>query len=420
MSIVWGLALLAGALPAVASTVPVASPAPVVLLAAPKAGTVFNNSKGTKAAQLAIITQINTGIDAALPGSTIRMAQYLFDLDSTANKLVAAFRRGVHVQVLVDDGEQTPQITLLRAKLGRDKLKPSFVATCRHSCMSDGASVMHAKFYLFSQAGSAKLVSMVSSANPYTGNTFKSWNDIHTIVGDQKIYASLDRYFTDMLLDQTNLNYYRTTTSGKYKLYLFPRGEQPGVNTVALLDVLGHVRCYGAAPGYSRTRVRIAQWGWTSARLDLARKLWELHNRGCKVQVIYNSGVTSRSVTAALLKPSPTYGMIPVYDAWVDKNNDGHAGLYAHHKLLTINGVWFGHPNTKVTYTGSQNLTGPATRVNNDVILRILDDATHDAYVHNMSFARDRYTKRVTQLPPLVVPSSRARINTLANQDGGL
>lgn len=229
-----------------------------------------------------------------------------------------------------------------------------------------------------------------------------------------------------MLLDQTNLNYYRTTTSGRYKLYLFPRAEQPGVNTVALLDVLdvlGHVRCHGAAPGYGsrgRTRVWIAQWGWTSARLDLARKLWELHDRGCKVQVIYNSPVTSRSVTAALLKPSPTYGMIPVYDAWVDKNHDGHAGLYAHHKLLTINGVWFGHPNTKVTYTGSQNFTGPATRVNNDVILRILDDATHDAYVQNMSFARDQYTKRVNQLPPLVVPSSPARMNTLANEDGRL
>lgn len=149
----------------------------------------FNKPKGTKAAQLAIITQINAGIDAALPGSTIRMAQYLFDLDSTANKLVAAFRRGVDVQVLVDDGTKTPQISLLRAALGSDKLRPSYVATCRHSCMSDGASVMHAKFYLFSQAGSAKLVSMVSSANPYTGNTFKSWNDIHTIVGDRKIYA---------------------------------------------------------------------------------------------------------------------------------------------------------------------------------------------------------------------------------------
>ena len=44
--------------------------------------------------------------------------------------------------------------------------------------------------------------------------------------------------------------------------------------------------------------------------------------------------------------------MIPVYDAWHDKNHNGHAGLYNHHKLMTINGSWYGHPNSKVPYTG--------------------------------------------------------------------
>ena len=48
------------------------------------------------------------------------------------------------------------------------------LTTCSHGCMSDIASVMHAKFYLFSQAGSARYVSMISSANPL----LSSWSGL--------------------------------------------------------------------------------------------------------------------------------------------------------------------------------------------------------------------------------------------------
>ena len=83
---------------------------------------------------------------------------------------------------------------------------------------------MHSKFYLFSPGrATPDYVSMVGSANPYKGNIYNSWNDSHTIVGNKTIYDSLNKYFNDMLKDKTNLNYYRTATSGKYKLYFFPR-----------------------------------------------------------------------------------------------------------------------------------------------------------------------------------------------------
>jgi len=379
----------------------------------PRAGVVFNNPKGTKAQQLAIITQIDRALDAAPKGATIYMAQYLFDIDSTADKMIAAYQRGVHVQVLIDDGERTPQIARVREALGKDKSKLSFVATCRHGCMADTASVMHAKFYLFSQAGTARLVSMVSSANPYTGNTFKSWNDIDTIIGDARIYASLVQYFKDMLKDRTDLNYFRTTTSGLDKLYLYPRAPQVGVTTVALLDVLNHVACTGAAPGYGsggRTVIRVAMWGWTGARIDIAKRLWTLHDAGCRVTVIYNSGRTSRSVTAALLKRSSRYGVMSVSDAWLH-NQNGFAGFYMHLKMLTVNGVWFGHRDAKVTYTGSQNFTGPATVVNNDVILRMIGAATHDAYARNFDFIQAHYTERVTQVPPRTTAATESRIS---------
>ncbi len=376
----------------------------------PRNSTTFNNPKGSRAAELAIVTQINRSIDASPRGSTIRMAQYLFNIDSSTDKLIAAYKRGVNVQLLIDDAESTTETRRVIRALGTNKAKSSFVATCRRSCMASTTSVMHAKFYLFSAVGSARLVTMVSSANLYTGNTFSSWNNNHTIVGDAKLYNSLTQYFFDMIKDKDNYNYYRTTTSGKYKLYLFPRAPKPGVNTIAILDVLNHVRCNGVARGYGRngrTVIRVAMWGWSGARLDIARKLWELHNRGCRVEVLYNSGRTGGSVVRALLKRSPRYGVIPLYNCWVDRNNNGLGELYMHHKLLTVNGIWFAK-NAKVVYTGSQNFTGPGTTANNDILFRIIDNATHNAYMKNLNYIRDRHTRRVWQAPSANIATSSA------------
>ena len=119
---------------------------------------------------------------------------------------------------------------------------------------------MHAKFFMFSTAGDAKLVSMISSANPYTGNTFNSWNNLHTIVGDRVIYRSLKKYFNDMLADKNQPNYFRATLSGRNKLYFFPRQAKPGSNKIPLLNELRHVSCTGAAKGYGQRGRTVVRW----------------------------------------------------------------------------------------------------------------------------------------------------------------
>ena len=222
---------------------------------------------------------------------------------------------------------------------------------------------MHSKFYLFSKSGTAKYVSMVGSANPYQGNIYNSWNDAHTIVGNTAIYNALVKYFNNLLKDKTNLNYYRTASSGKYKLYFFPRKRG-----VTILEVLKGVRCTGVKKGYGsggRTVIRIGQWGWTAPRADIARQLSQLQGRGCKVEVIINKARTSKKVFAPLLR-NTKYGKIKIYDGWYDGNDNGVAGLYIHHKVLAINGRWFGSKGTKVVYTGSQNYTEEGNRVNDE------------------------------------------------------
>ena len=383
----------------------------------PKNGTIFNNPRGSNAAAERINDVLDKTIDAAPPGSTIRMAMYLFNVDTTATKLIRAHQRGVNVKILIDDGERRADIVRVRRALGTNKKARSFVAKCKRSCMSNTTSVMHSKFYLFSQAGSARTVSMFGSANPYKGNIYNSWNDAHTVVGNKAIYTALYKYFNNMLKDKTNLNYYRTASSGKYKLYFFPRKRG-----VTILEVLKGVRCTGVKKGYGsggRTVIRIGQWGWTAPRADIARQLSALQGRGCKVEVIINKARTSRKVFAPLLR-NTRYGKVKIYDAWYDGNNNGVAGLYVHHKVLAINGRWFSSKGTKIVYTGSQNYTEEGNRVNDELIVRIRDNSTYTRYVKNLNYVRAHGTKgRITTVPARIDGRAAARLLQQDQADQG-
>ena len=376
----------------------------------PRSGTTFNNPEGSNAKAERINDSLDRAIDAAPKGSTIYMAMYLFNVDTTANKLIAAFRRGVNVKIIIDDGEGRRDMRRIRKVLGRDKTDGSFVKRCRRACMSNKTSVMHSKFYLFSQSGDAKYVSMVGSANPYRGNIYASWNDNHTIVGNRTIYNSLVTYFNDLKKDKTNPNYYRSAGGGEYKLYFFPRKRG-----VFVLDVLRSVRCKGVAKGFGsngRTVIRVAQWGWTAPRADIARRLSQLQGQGCKVEVLINKARTSKKVFAPLLR-NTKYGKVKIYDGWYDGNNNGVASQYIHHKVLAISGRVLGSMGTKVVYTGSQNYTEEGNRVNDEMVLRIWDRSTYNTYVRHLNFVRAHGTKgRITQVPkyignsaPVVAPN---------------
>jgi phosphatidylserine/phosphatidylglycerophosphate/cardiolipin synthase-like enzyme len=373
----------------------------------PREGVIFNNPKGAQASEYRIILQIVRAVERAPRGSTISMAMYLFNQQSIAWRLYAAHRRGVNVQIIIDDGENSPQIRYLKSRLGTNKRARSFVFACRRSCMSNIAgSVVHSKFFAFSKTGGRNWVTMISSANPHTVNVEDSWNNLHTIVNRRPIYNAVRNYFVHMKADINRSNYYRAMSSGKYSLYFFPRAARAGVNTSNILDALNRVSCRGPiSRGYGsggRTVIRVAMWGWTTARMDVAKKLWSLHNAGCKVDATINHGRISRGILSQLLKKSARYGQIRLFDAWRDKNRNDYAELYVHHKAFIINGRWNGRPNAKVVYTGSQNLTSTGIRVNDDMILRVMDAGTYNAYSSNFSYLQ-RWAKRLTKMPPRIV-----------------
>lgn len=363
----------------------------------PSSGVLFNDPTGSKADQLRITRHIERSIDGAPGGSTIRIAQYSFDIESAAKKLVAAHRRGVHIQMIVDQHDQkvTKQTMTLIELLGSNPKKKSFLVRCGASCMSNRASTMHAKFYLFSAVGSAEHVSMVGSANITHTNSKGSWNDMQTFVGDATLYTSLKRYFDDMAPDDNDRHYYRTTTSGPVTLYFFPRAEK---HRVLLLEALDGVSCSRPAAGYGRggrTLVQVTMYSWRVPRMDIAKKLWRLHDAGCEVQIILNRSRTDLAVKQVLARRSAKHGVMDLYDAWVDRNGNDVADRYMHQKGITISGAWNGRKDAKVVYSGSQNLAPLSTTDNNELVLRREGDAVYDAYATNFGYAVEHGTQRL-------------------------
>lgn len=369
-----------------------------------KPGLIFNDPTGNKAARMRIVSQVEKAIDHAPKGSTIRIANYLFDLPDPATKLILAHRRGVHIQLLIDDNPMSKQTLRMRKVLGTNKSKPSFVTRCKNGCMSSQPGVMHAKFYLFSQSGVSTNVSMISSANLYTGNSSTSWNNHHTIVGNLVIYNALNTYFDQMIKDKDQPNYFRSVTSGSTTLWFYPQVASAGSSKVVPLAALRRVSCRGAAKGFGdkdgRTVVRVEQWGWSVKRLDIAQQLVKLQGQGCNVQVILNNFKTGTSIRRALLH-STSHGKVKVYNAGIDTNGNGKHDKYMHHKAILINGVWNGNKRAKVVYTGSANFTGLATATNNEIIMRIQSASVYNAYAANFKYIRDDWTRRDLTMPYL-------------------
>ncbi len=368
---------------------------------APTEGASFNNPRGTRAQQLVLTNQIAAAIDNVPKGSVIRVTAYSMSEATLRDKLIAAHKRGVDVRMILDDHVTTADMAKLQTVLGKDRTKGSFLIQCKQSCMSD-TGMMHAKYFTFSRTGSVTHVTMVSSGNPtYTGESIL-WNDMYTVVGNVPIYNSFIDYFTAMLADKNNPDYYRTVTDGKYKSFFYPQAQTDDPNDTIIQSLAG-VKCDGVGTGYGyqgHTVIKIAMFRWSAARASIARRLWDLDNQGCVVQVITNkSSDVAQEVFAALLKPGGKHGGIDVFNGQFDLNGDGHRDVYIHHKYMAIDGNYAGDTTAKVTFMGSINFEWGPERDSNEDMLKITDNATNNAFMANFNLMRDKYTAPIKTVP---------------------
>lgn len=361
----WGGAPTAAPMPDAGVVSP--PPAP-----SPDSSVAFNDPAGPPARQYSLISRVDRAIDGAWPGSTIRVAEYSFAMPRTSSALVAAYRRGVNVQVVVDD-HSAPwrSVRRLRAVLGTDTASTSFVKVCRASCRG-GHGNQHAKFLTLSGTGDSVDVLMVGSVNFTNFNARLQWNDLYTVRTDPLLYAQFNRLFGLMVEDRRQPRLRLPDPGHGFATEVSPmlHGGDP------IAERLRKVRCTGAVAGagrHGRTVVRVAMHAWNGDRgLRLAREVARLQRHGCDVKVLY--GVGMGGGVAGVLRAAG----VPTRDSARD-------GRRVHEKVMVLSGVLGRDRHANYVWTGSHNWSDRSLR-NDEVILRVRGRGVVAAYLRN--FAR--------------------------------
>ncbi len=337
----------------------------------PVTGAIFNRPVGTSTDQRRIFTHVNRTIDATPAGATIKIAVFSFSEKATADRLLAARKRGVNVQLVFDDHTIYSQETRLRQALGRNPDARSFVVYCHLSCRGTGGN-MHDKIFTFSKAGSAENVTMVGSNNMTSYNATQQWSDVYTVANDPAMYFTYSGVFDQLKRDRAmTRSYYQSDINGyQSQFYPYPNATQA---TDPVNQALSKVVCTGAAAGTGvagKTLVRISQHAWNGTRgIYLANKVAGLRSQGCVVQVIYGVGMGT-SVRSILSRSGVALSTIR------------HRSVRTHQKTLLVSGSFDGNPAAAVVFTGSHNWSNGALK-RDETILRIDNPAAYAQYRAN-------------------------------------
>lgn len=331
----------------------------------PANGPTFNNPVKPKD-RFPIQTKLVQAINHTPKGAIIRISIYSWDRREVAKALIAAKRRGVTVQVLMNNHQTTRAQRMLYAALGRNPKNKNFAYECKAGCRS-APEYLHTKFYLFSQTGAAHNVVFIGSAN-FTLNAVRhQWNDIFAIREHPLLFNQFVALFDDMRHDyRTNQPPYEFCDAEKHLdcnfrtdpffAWVFPRKVSSSHDPViALLDEIG---ChYTGTDGKTKaTTVRLQMHTMRFERgIYIARKIHTLWENGCDVKVLY--GISTSKVNQAFGRPTGR-GKMPLRSSGFDFNDDLEVDRYTHQKTLTVDGKFAGVNHAFISLTGSSNWSG--------------------------------------------------------------
>jgi hypothetical protein len=368
----------------------------------PGGGPVFNqpvpNGDPDKYRIAKHITRAIQGVprrSARVPHPAIKIATYSHDLKGTTDALIAAHRRGVSVQMVINDNWTSYQTKRLIQRLGKNRNARSFVHVCKGACRGAGTRTnQHAKMFLFSRTGRARNVVMTGSANT-TGFAAKvHWNDMFTAKRVPNLYDVYARVFRQMKNDDGDPNGYLPYRADGYDGYFFPKygftkSEDP------VLHRLNAIRCDAGRGGVGgRSTIRINMYAWTGDRgLWLAKKLAELKRRGCNVRAIVSS-------QGALVLGELKRGGVTVKSASLDLDGNPYNGwenkgweVFTHEKWMTLNGRYKGRLGKHV-WTGSDNWSDLSNN-NDEVVIHVRSERYYARYMNHFDLIWNRWSRRL-------------------------
>ena len=344
-------------------------------------------------------------------GATIRIAIYSLDRMPVAKALVEAHRRGVKVQMLLNDHWENRAMQVVRAEIGTDRSAKSFIYKCKQSCRgaANEFNNLHSKFYSFSQAGKTLDVLAVGSANMTLNADRHQWNDLFFTSGNHELFRQFVGLFNDMRNDydtrQEPMSFCGTPLGpvcddsiDKSTVWAFPK--QSGPRNDLVLDMLGRIQCLtpDGAGGQTRTRLALSMHTMRGRRGDyLAAALRKKYAEGCNVRVSY--GLIGYHTKGILGAPTGR-GRIPLRSTGLDYNTDDNFDLnndgiddlildyYSHQKYFVIRGTYNGVPDTSLVLTGSTNWASLST-ANDEIWFTVRGAVVARKYMTNFNYQWD-------------------------------
>ena len=372
----------------------------------PRPGPTWNNPRGSYAARNVNMAKVRRTIDSVPRGGVIRIAVYSYNRRDIGDALIRACRRRVSVQLVLNDNSIGREAHRMMGYLGqytrpkfRDRCHPrhrpgkrnphhrkpypipSFFKVCKGACrLGSDRSNQHSKFYLYSATGNGKPAVMFGSNNLMSYAAHVHWNDLYTVLGNQKMFDDFSTIFAQMALDKYRKDPYVAVQDGKYGVEFgadpHARGRRDPV-----YRRLAKVDCRAPA-GYGdrgHTTIRIMMYGWVGSRgLFLANKVAALSRSGCRVRVLVSGA--GRRVRAVLHRSG-----VAIRSSALDINGNPLTGfsetgweLFSHEKWMSLSGTWDGEP-FKGVWTGSENWSD-VSRFNDEVTVRVPFPAALAAY----------------------------------------
>jgi phosphatidylserine/phosphatidylglycerophosphate/cardiolipin synthase-like enzyme len=293
-------------------------------------------------------------------GATIRIVAYSFSINPVANALIAADRRGVHVQLVVD-GRHSHAFEATQAveqALGADHTQDSFMVLTDRSARGT-VSHSHQKSWSFSRTGSSRHVVMVGSTNLSILGTTRQYSDMYTFVGRRDVWRAFSAIFRAQARDEPVPDPAVTDDLRRDTAYFDPGFS---MTNDPIADIIAGL------PAEPSTHVRIVMFAWHPPRgQQLVDLLLDKLKGGASVEIV--RGPYVRQPLDELIAAGATV----------------HRGVFAngdvvHDKLMVADAIRHGHRERFVT-TGSDNW-GNISFLRDDVDVRIgLGTAQYAAYV---------------------------------------
>jgi phosphatidylserine/phosphatidylglycerophosphate/cardiolipin synthase-like enzyme len=335
----------------------------------------------------AVVRRFVEIFDAAGAGDSLRIAMFRWDIPATTKAIVAAQKRGAHVEIVADaDMTTKPAGRAVISQIESGDPAPGNVVVCKGACLPwrgrgpapPSQDVNHLKFLLADVGGQR---SVITSSSNFEGRQYSQVNSLARVF-DDAFYDFGLQYFQRLRAQSWTVG--GVTWKDAQKVYrgpppamVYPRRGDLVVNT------LKQVHC---AKGMKTVDILVA----VIQRYDVRAQIGRLWNEGCKMRIVTTRDLIENWLQSPFRLPNGQR---------VDINNNLVRTIVAHDKVYAIHAK-VGGKERYLVLTGTSNTTCGGLLYNDEMMLRLDGRWAFKTYVAHVTDAfRHAHQSRESVVP---------------------